>query len=63
MTQNNFALCYNFSRSELTALAKILRDGQNKIPIELYNFSREVQKKVYDCMSINDLEKMQDEAR
>lgn len=63
MTDGTFALTYNFSCKELKLLASIMRERQNEIPIELFNFSREVQKKVYECMSIDEVEKLQNESR
>lgn len=63
MTDGTFALSYNFSCKELKSLAAIMRENQNKIPIELFNFSRQVQQKVYDCMSIDEVEQLQNESR
>ncbi|MBQ4015091.1 MAG: hypothetical protein II610_07585 [Treponema sp.] len=56
MNSPNFSLSYSFSCEELKALSALFRDGADKIPISLYNFSRAVQEKVYDCMSIAEFE-------
>lgn len=58
MNNEAFCLSYNFTCDELKALAAIARENQDKIPKILYNFSREVQNKVYSCMSIDEVEKI-----
>lgn len=56
MTNEPFALSYNFTCEELKSLASVIRKNQDKIPMALRQFAREVQNKVYACMSIDEVE-------
>ena len=56
MNNNECALSYNFSCEELKALESLFRGRKDIVPKTLYNFSRAVQSKIYDCMSIGEVE-------
>ncbi|MBD5435939.1 MAG: hypothetical protein HDR36_05455 [Treponema sp.] len=55
MTQAKFS--YEFSGEELKSLAHFLRARQDKLPRELFAFSRAVQDELYGRLSIDEVEK------
>ena len=59
MSQEEFVLSYKFSCQELKALGAAFREKQDKIPRELFNFAKAVQGKLYECMTIDEVEKLQ----
>ncbi len=48
---------YEFSGEELKSLAHFLRACQDKLPRELFAFSRAVQNELYGRLSIDEVEK------
>ncbi|MCR5045148.1 MAG: hypothetical protein K6A42_01065 [Treponema sp.] len=56
MNQDNCVLSYGFSCKEIKALADFFRDRQQDIPRELFFFSKAVKDKMYECMTIDEVE-------
>lgn len=55
MSESNFS--YEFSHEELESLAHFLRAQQDKLPRELFAFSRAVRDELYGRLSIDEVEK------
>ncbi len=53
--EQNMTLEYNFNNKEICALALFFRKYQSQLPEELLRFSSEIEKEIYQSMSIEDV--------
>lgn len=54
---DDFSLDYNFSSDEIKLIAKLFRKNQFLIPRGLENFARQIELKIYENMSIDEVER------
>ncbi len=55
--ENPFSMNYTFNEREVKTLARLCRDYQAQIPPCLEDFARCLEKKIYENMSIDEVEK------
>lgn len=53
--QKEFSLSYNFNSQEVAALAKFLRDNQEKLPSGLEYFYKALEDSVYKSLSLDEV--------
>ncbi len=51
-------LDYHFSETELLEIARLLRKNQSFLPDSLSDFSRTVEKRIYDSLSVSEVTKL-----
>lgn len=54
---DDFSLDYNFSSDEIKLIAKLFRKNQFLIPRGLEKFARQIELKIYENMSIDEVER------
>ena len=55
--EKNFSLSYNFTSQEVAALAKFLRDNEEKMPSGLEYFYKALEDSVYNSLSLDEVKK------
>lgn len=46
---------YSFSSQEILVLAKFFRQNQDKIPLELFDFSQFIEKEIYNNLTLDQI--------
>ena len=55
--EKQFSLSYNFNTNEVAALARFLRDNQEKLPPGLELFTKALEDAVYKSLSLDEVKK------
>lgn len=55
--EKDFSLTYNFSSQEVAALARFLRDNEEKLPPGLEMFCKALEDSVYKSLSLDEVKK------